>query len=176
MIPGEPPPRGGGTVPPTQLPALALAAVVGAASGWLIFAGLDALGQPLPSVPPAASLAIGLISLVVAGLAVNTHRTIQTRRQPVVPRRAVSLLALGKTALLAGTGLAAGYAAVAVYFWPRLDAVLPRERVAASALAAAASIGLAVAGFFLERACRVPRPPDDDEDAPDTRGNPGEDQ
>lgn len=164
MTSGEPTPRGGGTVGPTQTGTLAVAAVVGAGVGWLMFAGLDALGQPLPSVPLAAAFAVALSALVVAGFAVNTHRVVQKRRERLESRTAVTLLALGKTALVGGVALAAGYLAVAVYFWPRLDAALPRERVWASLLAALAGIGLAVAGFFLERACRIPRPPDDEND------------
>lgn len=164
MTPEEPIPAGGGTVPPTSPRTLVIAAVVGAGIGWLTFAGLDALGQALPGVPLAAALAIAVCALVVAGMAVSTHRVIQTRKQRVEPRRAVALLALGKTALVAGSGLAAGYLAVAIFFWPRIDASLPRDRVWASLLAAAAAIGLAISGFFLERACRVPRPPDDEDD------------
>lgn len=164
MTSGEPAPRGGGTVGPTQAGTLAIAAVVGAGVGWLVFAGLDALGRPLPTIPLSAAFAEALTALVVAGFAVNTHRVVQKRRERLESRTAVTLLALGKTALVGGVALSAGYVAVAVYFWPRLDAALPRERVGASLLAALAGLGLAVAGFFLERACRIPRPPDDEDD------------
>lgn len=169
----EPTPRGGGTVAPTSPRTLALAAVVGAGIGWVTYAGLDSLGQPLPAVPLAAAFAVALSALVVAGFAVTTYRAVQKRREPMEPRTAVALLALGKTALVAGVGLAAAYLAIAVFFWPRLEAALPRERVLASVLAAAAAIALAAAGYFLERACRVPRPPEDDDSSATPPGNPG---
>jgi len=163
MTPGGP--ASGGSVEATRGRTLALAALVGGAGGWLLFAIPESLGFGPPLVPTAAALVIALVALGVAGFAVTTHRTIQRRRQFIEPSRAVALLALGKTALLAGVGLAAGYAAAAVYFWPRVEAELPRERIIAAILAAVASLGLAASGFFLERACRIPRPPDDDTSA-----------
>lgn len=144
---------------------LALAALVGGAAGWLLFAIPEALGADLPVLPYAAGLVIGLVAAIVGGFAFTTHRTIQTRREFVEPSRAVALLALGKTALLGGVGLAAGYAAAAAYFWPRVEAELPRERIVSAIIAAVAALVLASAGYFLERACRIPRPPDDDTSA-----------
>jgi len=83
----------------------------------------------------------------------------------------VQLLALGKTSLLAGAGLAGGYAAVAAFFWSRQEASTPREIVFSSVVAVVASAALATAGAFLERSCRIPGPPDEDATPPDIPGS-----
>jgi len=165
----EPTPSGP-TVAPTGWQAIGVAVVVGAGIGWSMFTAFDALDWPSPQLPIVVTFAIGLLALIVAAQAVRTHRMIQVRHREPPARRAVALLVLGKTCVLAGAGLAAGYAAVAAYFWSRQDALLPRERVASSLVAVVASVGLAVAGALLEKACQIPRPPDDDATPPPDPG------
>ena len=115
------------------------------------------------------TFAIALFALLVGVQAVRTHRLVQVRREELPARKAVALLVLGKTCVLAGAGLAAGYAAVAAYFWSRQDAMLPRQRVLSSVVAVVVSVALAVAGAFLERACRIPRTTDEDATPPSER-------
>ena len=75
--------------------------------------------------------------------------------------------------MIGGTALAAGYATVAMRALPYLDAALPRERALVATAVALLSAVLAVAGWALERACRLP-PDDDSSDAPggDPKGAP----
>lgn len=160
-----------GQVRPTGWQPVGVAVVAGAGIGWSGFTALDAFGFPLPQFPIAVTLVIAVIAAVVGVQAALTHRTIQVRRLPVPPRRAVALLVLGKACLLSGAALAGGYAAVAAYSWSRQDAVLPRERVLNSAVAVVASVALAVAGAFLERACRIPGPPKEDATPPTIPGS-----
>lgn len=151
-----------GTVAATKWQQVVAAVIAGAGVGWLIFAVPDRLGWPLPSLPLIASIALGGFAIVVGVLAGNTHRRIQIRREVTDPNRAVRLLVLGKTALIAGAALAAGYTSVIVYFLPHGAAELPRQRIVNSAIAVLGSVGLAIAGYFLERACRIPGPPSGD--------------
>lgn len=160
-----------GSVAPTGWQPVGVALVAGAGVGWSLFSALDAFGAALPQLPIAVTLVIALIAAVVGGQARLTHNAIQVRRQPIAPRRAVSLLVLGKACLLTGAGLAGGYLAIAVYSWSRQEAALPRERVISSVVAVAASVALAVAGAFLERACRIPGPPDEDATPPTIPGS-----
>jgi hypothetical protein len=160
-----------GTVAPTGWQPVGVAVIAGAGIGWSLFWTLDAFGAPLPQLPLAITLAIAVLAAVVGGQAAATHRAIQVRRQPIAPRRAVSLLALGKACLLTGAGLAGGYLAVAAYFWSRQDAALPRERVISSGVAVVSSVALAVAGAFLERSCRIPGPPNEDATPPTIPGS-----
>ncbi len=160
-----------GSVRPTGWQPIGVALVAGAGLGWSAFTALDALGLPLPQFPLAVTLVIAVLAVVVGGQAALTHRTIQVRREPVPPRRAVALLVLGKACLLTGAALAGGYAAIMTYFWGRQEAALPRERVLSSAVAVVASVALAVAGAFLERACRIPGPPKEDATPPTIPGS-----
>lgn len=145
---------------------LTVAAVVGASLGWLLFAIVEAVGWPVPQLPLLVTLVIGVLALGVGVQAVRTHRLIHLQRSSMPATRAVTLLVLGKACLLAGVGFAAGYAAIAGYFWSRQDAALPRERVINSLITVVASIALAIAGAMLERACRVP-PSEKDVDRPE---------
>ena len=144
------------SVRPTTWQALTIAALIGAGLGWSLFSLVDALGWPVPQLPLLVTLVIGVLAAGVGFQAFRTHRLVQVRREVLPTSRAVTLLVLGKSCLLAGAGLAGGYAAIAAYFWSRQAASLPRERVVNSLIAVAASVGLAIAGHYLERACRVP--------------------
>ena len=155
-----------GSVAPTGWQSIGVALVAAAGIGWSLFSALDAFGAPLPQLPVAVTLLIAVLAAVIGGQAAVTHRAIQVRRQRIAPRRAVALLVLGKAALLTGAGLAGGYIAIAAYSWTRQDAALPRERVVSSAVAVVASVALGAAGAFLERSCRIPRPPDEDATPP----------
>lgn len=166
---------GPGSVMPTTWQQVLAASILGAGIGWLICAVPQRFGWPLPVLPLIASLALLGFAVVVAVLARKTHRTIQIRRDPMQPARAIRLLVLGKASLIAGAGLVGGYLAVIVYFLPHWAAVLPRERIVNAAIAVLASVGLAIAGHFLERACRIPGPPSGDatpKGLPRTPGSP----
>lgn len=151
------------TLRPTGWQTVGVAAVVGAGLGWLLFSMLDLLDLPLPALPLAVVATTAVLAVFTAIQAWGAHRTIQVRHAVPEPGRAVRLVVLGKASLLVGAALAGGYAAIAGYSVSRWDAVLPRERVISSVVAVVASVGLAVAGAFLERACRIP--PSDDDDA-----------
>ncbi len=157
-----------GRVAPTRAPTVAATLIGGGAAGWSAFTVLDAFGAALPRMPVEVTYVIAILAVLVGVQAVIAHRAIQVRRTPIAPQRALALLVLGKACLLTGAALAGGYAAVAAYNWSRLDAALPRERVVSSVTAVVASVGLAVAGAFLERACRIPRPGKDDDATPPT--------
>lgn len=153
--PGAP----GPTVRPTTWRTVALAVVIGGVTGWLVLTGLESFGIALPRLPLLAVVPLVAIALAIAWQAVVTRRTVHVRRQTMPAQRAVFLLALGRTALLAGAGLAGAYAAVVIHGLPRLEAALPRERVIGAGATFVACLALAIAGYLLERACRIPEPP-----------------
>ncbi len=151
-----------GSVAPTSWQAVVTAVVAGIGTGWLLFAALEAFGAPLPQLPAMVNVILAILAVGVGTQAVLTRQAIQVRRRPIAPRRAVALLVLGKACLLTGAALAGGYAAIAIHSWSRMEAELPRQRLISSAIAIVASVALAIAGAFLERACRIPRPPKQD--------------
>ncbi|MDQ7993204.1 MAG: DUF3180 domain-containing protein [Propionicimonas sp.] len=158
------------TVRLTSWRTIALSALVGAVVGWGVFFALDRLSLALPIPPLAGAGAIAVIAAVVGWQARQTRRAIHRRHERVQPNLAVALLALGKTAVIAGAALAGTYAAIVLYSLPHLDAESPRARVVGAGVSLLACVGLAVAGRMLERACEIPNPPPEDQSA-----TPGED-
>ena len=150
-----------GTTSPTSL---AVAGLVGAVLGWVLAPVLGALRGVVPSVPWSAVLALAFIALLLLGTAWVTYRMIHTRLQRMDPQRAVNLLVLAKASALAGAVVAGGYVGFGVHYLDSLDIALPRERVVRSGLAAAAAVLVCAGGLLLERALRVPRGPDDEDE------------
>jgi len=142
-----------------------VAALFGGLTGWLLVVLFNAFDATPPEVPWTAPVGLVVVAALVGGLAYTTHQRIQVRRERVEPSRAVGLLVLGKASALAGALVAGGYVAYALMFLTRLDAAAPRDRVVRSAVAVLAGLALCGVGLLLERACRVPgEPSDDDED------------
>lgn len=158
----------GGSVRSTSLRSLAVAAIFGALSGWLIVAASNSFDLVPPQVPWTAPVGVLVIAGLVGVFAYTTHTRIQVRKERMDPQRAVAFLVLGKASALAGALIAGGYLAFALMFVTRIDADAPRDRVIRSAVAVVAGVGLAVAGLLLERACRVPGPGPEEEEAEDT--------
>ncbi len=116
-----------------------------------------------PRVEWSAVIALlGMVALV-GGLALSTHRAVQRERRRIDSQRAVNLLLLAKASALAGAIVAGGYVGFALPFLSQLDIPLPRERVIRGGCAALCALALVVAGLLLERACRVPGGPEEDE-------------
>jgi hypothetical protein len=157
----------GGSIKITPPRALAVAALFGALAGWLVVAAANSFDLVAPQVPWTAPVGLFLIAALVGVIAYTTHQRIHVRRQRIEPQRAVAFLVLGKASALAGALVAGGYLSYALMFITRLDAVAPRDRVIKSAVAAVAGVVLAIAGLLLERACRVPKSDDDDEEVED---------
>ncbi len=161
--PGGPNPPNAGGVQPTSSRALAIAAVVGAAAGWLVVLAANALGLIPPQVPWTAPAAVAVIALLVGALAYTTWQRIQVRRERIEAQRAVAYLVLGKASALAGAMVAGGYLLFALMFVSRWEADAPRDRVIRAGIAVLAGVAMLLAGLWLERACRVPRDPDDED-------------
>ena len=84
------------------------------------------------------------------------------------PQRAVAFLVLGKASALGGALVAGGYLAYGLMFITRYAADAPRDRVIKSAVAVVAGIAMCIAGLLLERACKVPKGEDSDDEEDST--------
>jgi hypothetical protein len=157
----------GGSVKLTPFRALVVAAMFGGLAGWLLVVTVNAFDLTAPEVPWTAPIGLILVTALVGALAYSTHQRIQVRRQRMEPSRAVALLVLGKASALAGAVVAGGYFAYALLFLTRWEAAAPRDRVIRSAVAVLAGLALCGVGLLLERACKVPRE-EDEEDQPET--------
>lgn len=150
------------TIRPTSVLDVAIAGVVGGLTGWLTTQALLSAGASLPVLGPSAWLPIVLLAGVLGWLAWTTQRTVQRRREQLDAATAVTRVRLGKAAVLVGTALGAGYLALALVSLGGWPAPLAQGRALHGALAVMASAGWAVAGWLLERSCRIPRDAEDD--------------
>jgi hypothetical protein len=156
---------------PTSVSALVLAALIGAALGWLLL-GYNQLFYRVTPLPWTAAVVLVALAVTEGYLAQNTSARIQ--RRPGTPRVEPLLVAryvaLAKASSLVGS-LTAGFSA-GVLAWLVLEptdaAKTDLPTVTTTLVAAAALVG---AALWLERACRVPDQPDrkDDSDRPSGR-------
>lgn len=150
------------TIEPTSPSWVVVSALLGAGSAWLLLSTLQRLGESLPRIEPVAWVSVGVVAAGIAFLAVSTSRIVRERRADLDARSAVTRLLLGKTSILGGSGLGAAYLFGVIMAAPAWPAPLAQGRVINGSIAAVLCVAWAVAGWFLERACRVPRDPDDD--------------
>lgn len=162
--PGKPPQPPPGTITTTPPLALVTAALTGAGCGWLIVVIANAFDLIPPRIPWTAPVALFLIAALVGVLAYTTHQRIQVRKERVEPQRAVTFLVLGKASALAGAFVAGGYLTYGLMFVTRYAADAPRDRVIKSAVGVVAGIAMCIVGLLLERACKVPKGEDSDDD------------
>ena len=155
------PPRGGLT--PTRPSTLVLAAVGTAAIAFIF------VRQYFGEMPPITRLA----GLTMAGLAVveaiaahNTRARIERRPRAGVlnPLFVARLVVLAKASSLAGAIFAGAYGGVAVWALTRRGELEFADRNLPPAIGGVVgAVALVVAALLLERACRVPEQPEDED-------------
>jgi hypothetical protein len=156
----------GPTIHPTGWRPVAGAALTGGGVTWLAAQAWLYSGGGLPSLGAGAWLPVLLCAVVTAWIAWTTHQAVGVRRESLEPRTAVTRLQLAKAGVLAAAAVGAGYLAllaVSLGGWP---APLAQARVLHGALAIVACLGWGIAALALERACRIPRPPEDPPESP----------
>ena len=159
--PEAPQPPDPGRLRPTTPRSVTVWAVVGLVLGWALRPVVESLRDaPAPVVTWVQPLTLLLVAAIMGWTAWATYRTVQVRRERLLPNQAVNRLVLARACALAGALVAGGYLGYAVS-WLGLDAELAEQRVVRSLVAAAAGVLICVAALLLERACRVRS--DDDE-------------
>jgi Protein of unknown function (DUF3180) len=164
----ESPPRGSTPqrprMGPTRPATLVVAGLAAAAVAWLMISRFYGDIPALPWLPP---LTIGALAVLEALLAFNTKARIDRRtgRDPVDPLAVARYVVLAKASSLAGAIFAGFYAGMLVWL------LIERQRNSYAAAdtppgtaGVVASLALVAAALWLERACRVPKPPDDHEE------------
>ena len=163
----ESPPRGsapqGPRMGPTRPATLLVAGLAAAAVAWWM---ISSFYGDIPSLPWLPTVTLAALAVLEAYLAINTRQRIERRpgREPVDPLAVVRYVVLAKASSLAGAIFAGFYAGLVGWLF------LERTRAADNDIPAAtaglvASLALVGAALWLERSCRVPKRPEDDNDS-----------
>jgi hypothetical protein len=150
---------------PTNPATLLLAGVGAAAVAWLVIDNYYGSLPRMPWLPPVSIFALAVVEAVMARTtkARIEHRPGAARVDPLSVARFV---VLAKASALAGALISGAYLSVAGWLVLRgrgLSSAADDTPAAVAGLVG--GLALVVAGLLLERACRVPPRPDDDEPA-----------
>ncbi len=143
-----------GSLRPTPPVVLAGWAVVGLAGGWLVHPLAERISGTAPIVSWLQPLALFLVVAILGVTAQATWRTVQVRRERLLPHQAVNRLVLARACAFVGALAAGGYLGYALS-WLGVEAELADQRLVRSLVASAGSVLVVVAALLLERACRV---------------------
>jgi hypothetical protein len=155
--------RGNGSgMRPTNPATLVIAAVVTGALGWLIFT--TSYGS-LPKLPWLPAVSIFALAVVEAVMARTTKARIEHKpgAARVDPLSVARFVVLAKASALAGALIAGAYAGILLYLLTHRQLTAATDDTPAAVAGLVSGVALVVAGLLLERACRVPPRPDDDE-------------
>lgn len=143
-------------------------AAVAAAAGWVLFNEFYGALPPV-SLLPALTL---LVLAVVEGItAVSTRSRVERRTgaQPLNPLTVARYVLVAKASSVAGALFTGAYLGVLAWVWThRGQLAAASDDVLPAALGTGAALLLLLAALWLERSCRIPKRPDDeDESTPD---------
>jgi hypothetical protein len=156
-------PRGEPRMRPTSAASLLVAGLASAALSWVIIG--DYYGE-IPRLPWLPAFTVFALAIGEALLARSTKARIDRRpgTPPVDPLAVARYVVLAKASSLAGAIFTGFFAGVLVWLLvERSRTVAGSQDVPAAAGSLAAAVALVAAALWLERACRVPKSPEDDE-------------
>lgn len=152
---------------PTRISSLLGVAVVAAVLAYLLIAA--AYGS-LPSPTATAPAVLVLLALAELALAKVVRDRVQHRldaagrppRRALHPVQVARAAALAKASSLTGAAVAGVYAGLFAWTGPRSDVLAAAaDDAPVAAVSSLAGVLLVVCALLLERACRVPRPPEE---------------
>jgi hypothetical protein len=148
---------------PTRPATLVVAGLAAAAVAWWV---ISSFYGDIPRLPWLPTVTLAALAVLEAYVAINTRQRIERRpgREPVDPLAVARYVVLAKASSLAGAIFAGFYAGLVGWLF------LERTRAADGDIPAAtaglvASLALVGAALWLERSCRVPKRPDDDNES-----------
>ncbi|MBX7264841.1 DUF3180 domain-containing protein [Micromonospora sp. Llam7] len=157
---------------PTRISTLVVTALAAAAVAWLLVSSL--YYDQLPPLPWLPVVTLAGLAVLEAYAAINTRGRIERRpgREPVNPLVVARFVVLAKASALVGAIFAGGYAGLAGWLLVQPTRAATDDRPAAVA-GLLASVALVAAALWLERSCRVPDRPDDENEPDDWESRPG---
>ncbi|WP_283139258.1 DUF3180 domain-containing protein [Rhizohabitans arisaemae] len=132
-----------------------------AAIVWLL---LQNFYSVLPTLPWTAIPTLLVLALGESYTGVMTRSRIRRRPgyKPAEPLAVARLVALAKASAYMGSALAGFFAGFVLHLIPLFDQPTPRRDLFIAVGTLVAAIALVGSALFLEYACRVPRPPDEE--------------
>jgi peptidoglycan/LPS O-acetylase OafA/YrhL len=155
-------------VRPTRTRAVALLAVIVAVVTWIVLRWWSASGRELPMLPWSTPgvMALLAVAVLVAGWPVRRWTRGQ-RTDPLDPLRAARTVVLAKAAQYAGALLTGWYAGQVLVIVPSIDVEPRRDLLLRGLVSTAAALLVWIAGWLVERFCRVDRHDDDERNGAD---------
>jgi hypothetical protein len=149
---------------PTSVPTLFVLALGTAAVAWVLVGNYYGDIPPIPWLP---AFTIFALAAFEAFLARTTKARIDRRpgAAPVDPLAVARYVVLAKASSPAGAIFAGLYGGVLVYLVANIGNTHARDDIAPTATGLVAALALVGAALWLERSCRVPKPPDEDKPA-----------
>lgn len=143
---------------PTRAATLVVAGFVAAAVSWLL---ISQFYGNIPALPWLPSVTLGGLAVLEGYAALNTRARIDRKpgHEPVEPLTVARFVVLAKASSLVGAIFAGLYAGVLGWL------MIERTRATSNDIPAAiaglvGALALVVAALWLERSCRVPEPPE----------------
>jgi hypothetical protein len=148
---------------PTNPATLIVAALATAGLAWL---GMSRYYASIPDINWLPGITLAALAVVESVLARNTRARIEHRPRSgaVNPLLVARYAVLAKASSLAGAIFAGAYGGVTAWALSELGQLrVANANLAPSIAGLVGALALVAAGLLLERACRVPKPPDEDE-------------
>lgn len=151
-------------VQPARIGPVVLTGVAVTAVAWLLLDLLTGAGRTSPPLPWTAAAGTLALAVVVVSVGLPVRRWVNGHRErPLDPIFAARAFVLAKAACYGGAVLAGWYLAQALTLAPDLVGER-RPRFLVALIALLAALAVTVAGFLVQRWCRVP-PTDEDDPA-----------
>jgi hypothetical protein len=149
---------------PTSIATLVVLALGTAAVAWILVANYYG---DIPGIPWLPAFTIFALAAFEAILARTTKARIDRKpgAAPVDPLAVVRYVILAKASSPAGAIFAGLYGGLLIWLLVRSDLVHARTDTPPTATGLVAALALVGAALWLERSCRVPKPPEEDKPA-----------
>ncbi|MEV0037002.1 DUF3180 domain-containing protein [Streptomyces sp. NPDC056909] len=150
---------------------------IGVLAGLFVVAGVlswagarlwDSLGT-LPSVPLAAPIVLAVIAVVLTATALSLRSRLRAQRERrpdakgVDPLMAARAVVFGQASALVAALVSGIYGGTGVYLLSHLDIPSRRDQAFYAGFSVLAGLAVIIAAFFLERVCKLPEGPEDDD-------------
>ena len=149
---------------PTRAADIVSAAIVSSVAVWAL---LRFAYSHLPPIPRSAPISL----VVVAALAWSTASSIRARlmrapgTKPITALQLARVAPLAKALSAAGAVVIGGWVGLLVYVVPTLERGADRHDAITALIALVPSAALLAGGLWLERLCKAPSPPSDEDGA-----------